>query len=62
MIAFVIGMIKNWKGKRNVEENDLEVEDKEAWKKQAKKKKKKVEAEDSDGKVSRNESSMPDVI
>ena len=62
MIAFVIGMIKNWKGKRNVEENDLEAEDKEAWKKQATKKKRKVEAEGSEGKVSRIESSMPDVI
>ena len=55
-------MIKNGKAKRNVEENDLEAEYKEARKKQAKKTKRKVEAEDSEGKVLRIESSMPDVI
>ena len=62
MIAFVIGMIKNGKAKRNVEENDLEAEYKEARKKQAKKTKRKVEAEDSEGNVLRIESSIPDVI
>ena len=55
-------MIKNGKAKRNVEENDLEAEYKEVRKEQAKQTKRKVEAEDSEGKVLRIESSMPDVI
>ena len=62
LIAFVIGMIKNWNSKRNVEEKDLEAEDKEARRKLAKKTTRKVKAEDSEEKVSRKESSMPDVI
>ena len=62
LIAFVIGMVKNWRAKKNVEEKDLEAEDKWARKEHAKKTKRKVEAEYSEAKVSRKESSMPDVM
>ena len=56
LIVFVIGMIKNWRAKRNVEEKDLEAEDKEGRKEQAKKTKRKLEAEHLVAKVSRKES------
>lgn len=62
LIAFVIGMIKDWKIKRNVDEEGLEAEDKEAWEKHETKTKQKVKPEHLKAKVSRKESSMPDVI
>ena len=62
LITFVIGMIKNWRAKKNVEEKDLQAEDKEAWKEETKKTKRQVKAEHSQAKVSKKESSMPDVI
>ena len=55
-------MIKDWKIKRNVDEEGLEAEDKEAWEKHETKTKQKVKPEHLKAKVSRKESSMPDVI